>query len=110
MPARRASARRPRRRAPTGRPKAAVAPPAAPVLRIVVPSAIGSPRLASLPEPPHTHLVCRSCARILELPMEFDDQQTLENLLLRAPAGWVVDSITVSLTGACARCRQGPSA
>lgn len=42
--------------------------------------------------------------------MEFDDQQTLESLLLRAPAGWVVDSITVSMTGACARCRQGPTA
>lgn len=84
---------------------------AAPSPTIVVGSLTHTPpRVASLPEPPHAHLVCRSCARILELPMEFDDQQTLESLLLRAPAGWVIDSITVSVTGACARCRQGPSA
>ena len=70
----------------------------------------GSHRLAALPEPPHTHLVCRACARILEVPMEFDQQQSLEMLLLRAPAGWMVDTITVSMTGACPRCRQGPTA
>jgi Fe2+ or Zn2+ uptake regulation protein len=80
------------------------------VATVVVAPATNAPRLASLPEPPHTHLVCRGCARILELPMEFDDQQTLETLLLRAPPGWMVDSITVSITGACARCRQGPAA
>lgn len=84
--------------------------PAPPAPTIVVGVPTHTPRVAALPEPPHTHLVCRSCARILELPMEFDDQQTLESLLLRAPAGWVIDSITVSVTGACARCRQGPSA
>ncbi|HTT35272.1 MAG TPA: hypothetical protein VMH78_05325 [Thermoplasmata archaeon] len=64
-------------------------------------------RLAALPEPPHTHLVCRACARIVEVPMAFDEQQTLEALLLKAPAGWSLDSITVSLTGACPRCRAG---
>jgi hypothetical protein len=65
-------------------------------------------RLPSLPEPPHTHLICRACARILEVPMEFDQQQTLEELVRRTPAGWTVDTITVSMTGACPRCREGP--
>lgn len=65
--------------------------------------------MAALPEPPHTHLVCRACARILEVPMAFDQQQALEELLLQTPAGWTVDTITVSMTGACPRCRQGPS-
>ena len=67
-----------------------------------------SGRLPSLPEAPHTHLICRACARILEVPMEFDQQQTLEELVRRTPAGWTIDTITVSMTGACPRCREGP--
>ena len=41
--------------------------------------------------------------------MEFDQKQALEEMLLRAPSGWTVDTITVSMTGACPRCRMGPS-
>jgi len=95
------------------RPRKPARPPAArsPTIR-VAPVRIARPssRIAALPEPPHTHLVCRVCARIIELPMEFDQQQTLESLLLRAPGGWMVDSITVSMTGGCPRCREGPPA
>ncbi len=68
-----------------------------------------TPHLAMLPEAPRTNLVCRACARILHIPMEFDQQQALEELLLRTPVGWAVDTITVSMTGACPRCREGPS-
>ncbi len=106
---------RTRRPAPRTRRRAARKPPAAkasaaPEVPIrPTPVVRATPRTLALPEPPHTHLVCRACARILEVPMEFDQQQALEELLLRAPAGWTVDTITVSMTGACARCRQGPS-
>ncbi|HYK93264.1 MAG TPA: hypothetical protein VEY07_04385 [Thermoplasmata archaeon] len=107
MPA--AKKRSPRKRArgpPDPRAEPAPPPPTPPPTPVLT----GGHRLAALPEPPHTHLVCRACARIVEVPMEFDQQQSLEGLLLRAPSGWMIDSITVSMTGACPRCRQGPAA
>ncbi|HZY69451.1 MAG TPA: hypothetical protein VFF67_00530 [Thermoplasmata archaeon] len=61
-------------------------------------------------EPPHIHAVCRSCGRILEVDPMPDDLPALLAFTERRPDGWSVDAMTISFTGACARCRQGPHA
>ncbi len=65
-----------------------------------------------LAEPPRSHIVCRVCGRIASVPLETEALLELERLSRQRPDGWNVDQISLSLTGACARCRQGviPSA
>jgi len=63
-----------------------------------------------LTEPPHAHIVCRVCGRIADVPLETHDALLLEQMASRRPDGWSVDLIAFSLTGACARCREGPTA
>ena len=64
-------------------------------------------RLAVLSEAPRGHIVCRVCGRIAEVPLDTGSQLMLEQLAMRRPDGWSVDLVSFSLTGACARCRQG---
>ncbi len=63
-----------------------------------------------LREDPHAHIVCRSCGRIQRIELTELDRHFLTELASRRPAGWMVDGISFSLTGACQRCREGPSA
>ncbi len=58
-------------------------------------------------EPPHGHVICRACGRIADLPLTELDRHQLDQLSDRRPAGWSVDGITFSLTGACPKCLQG---
>lgn len=77
------------------------------MLRPVVRPAAGFPGLAVLSEPPRAHIVCRVCGRISPVPLETEQELLLERLALSRPDGWTVDRISFSLTGACARCREG---
>ena len=87
------SARRPPRRPPrTGRPAS---------LR---------PAGVSLAEAPHAHVVCRVCGRIQALELTELDRHLLTELAALHPDGWSVDRVAFSLTGACRRCREGPTA
>ncbi|MGA8664483.1 MAG: hypothetical protein WB809_05395 [Thermoplasmata archaeon] len=61
-------------------------------------------------EPPHSHIVCRSCGRISRLELQDAERQLLVALAAQHPAGWSVDGIAFSLTGSCGRCREGPRA
>ena len=63
-----------------------------------------------LGEPPHSHIVCKVCGRIADVPLDTQDALTLERMARRRPDGWSVDLVAFSLTGACARCREGPPA
>lgn len=102
MPARKKPSRRAR---PHPRPR--VRPPE-PLLEIPEPL----PRVVrvGLLEPPHSHIVCRSCGRISRLELSNEERQLLVALAAQHPAGWSVDGISFSLTGACGRCREGPRA
>ncbi|MGA9839203.1 MAG: hypothetical protein WBF81_09200 [Thermoplasmata archaeon] len=83
------------RRTPPPRP---VSPPAERVVRV------------DLGEPPHAHIVCRSCGRIQPLELTELDRHLLTELAAHHPDGWSVDGISFSATGACRRCREGPPA
>jgi hypothetical protein len=63
-----------------------------------------------LTEPPHSHIVCRSCGRIATVDLVEGERQLLIALAARHPDTWTVDRIAFSLTGFCARCREGPRA
>jgi Fe2+ or Zn2+ uptake regulation protein len=60
----------------------------------------GSLRVDPNVEHPHHHLVCRSCGRIRDLPIEFDD--------LRVPGRYrrdfTVDAVQVIFRGRCDNC------
>ncbi|HTS33686.1 MAG TPA: hypothetical protein VMI55_07120 [Thermoplasmata archaeon] len=87
------------RRAGTARSPAPAQPvPLPPVVRV------------GLLEPPHSHIVCRSCGRISRLELQDAERQLLVALAAQHPAGWSVDGISFSLTGACGRCREGSRA
>jgi Fe2+ or Zn2+ uptake regulation protein len=73
------------------------------------PSSSHPESLEVLSEPPHAHIVCRSCGRIAEVPLDTEAKLRLEELARARPSGWSVDLIAYSLTGACSRCREGPS-
>ncbi|HXY46470.1 MAG TPA: hypothetical protein VEK13_01040 [Thermoplasmata archaeon] len=60
-------------------------------------------------EDPHSHIVCRVCGRIQRIELTELDRHLLTELAMRHPDGWSVDGISFSLTGACQRCREGPS-
>jgi Fe2+ or Zn2+ uptake regulation protein len=94
-PARRA---RPRARAPRVEPLLETPEPLPRVVRV------------GLLEPPHSHIVCRSCGRISRLELSNEERQLLVALAAQHPAGWSVDGVAFSLTGACARCREGARA
>ena len=84
------------RRTPRARRSAPAEPaPPVPVVRV------------GLLEPPHSHIVCRSCGRIARLELQDAERQLLVALAAQHPAGWSVDGIAFSLTGACGRCREG---
>ncbi len=61
-------------------------------------------------EDPHSHIVCRVCGRIQRIDLTELDRHLLTELAMRHPDGWSVDGISLSLTGACQRCREGPAA
>ena len=60
-------------------------------------------------EEPHAHIVCRACGRIQSVHLTELDRHFLTELTDRRPDGWTVDRIAFSVTGACRRCREGPS-
>ena len=62
-----------------------------------------------LGETPHAHIVCRNCGRIQPLELTDLDRYLLTELATHHPDGWSVDGIAFSATGACRRCREGPS-
>jgi len=62
-----------------------------------------------LVEDPHSHIVCRVCGRIQRIELTELDRHLLTELATRHPDGWNVDGVAFSLTGACQRCREGPS-
>jgi Fe2+ or Zn2+ uptake regulation protein len=62
-----------------------------------------------LVEDPHSHIVCRVCGRIQRIELTELDRHLLTELAARHPDGWNVDGVAFSLTGACQRCREGPS-
>lgn len=68
------------------------------------------PARVELLEDPHAHVVCRSCGRIQRIELNELDRHLLTELAAQHPDGWNVDGISFSLTGACQRCREGPSA
>ncbi len=82
-------------RAPTVRPRTPPKEPARPV---------------ELREDPHSHIVCRACGRIQRVELSELDRHFLTELAGHRPEGWTVDGVAFSLTGACQRCREGPSA
>lgn len=61
-------------------------------------------------EDPHSNIVCRVCGRIQRIELNELDRHLLTELAAQHPDGWNVDGISFSLTGACQRCREGPSA
>ena len=62
-----------------------------------------------LGEAPHAHIVCRNCGRIQAIELTELDRHLLSELAMRHPDGWSVEGIAFSATGACRRCREGPS-
>ncbi len=94
------------RRAPRRVPLRARAARPAPVLDPEVVTVPPSAR-TGLAEPPHSHIVCRECGRITRLELREEERQLLVALAAQHPAGWTVDGIAFSLTGRCARCRDG---
>ncbi len=98
--------RSPRRSRRPGR-----APPRAAAVRVEVsPPGGTSRRTVELLEDPHAHIVCRVCGRIQRLTLNELDAHLLTELAAQHPAGWTVDGISFSLTGACRRCREGSGA
>jgi Fe2+ or Zn2+ uptake regulation protein len=63
----------------------------------------------ALGEDPHAHIVCRVCGRIQTLEISELDRHLLTQLAEDHAGDWSVDRIAFSLTGACRRCREGPS-
>jgi Fe2+ or Zn2+ uptake regulation protein len=89
--------RTPRARAAKPVPAAKIFPVAEHVVRV------------ALAEDPHAHVVCRSCGRIQRIELSELDRHLLTQLAEQHPEGWSVDGIAFSLTGACQRCREGPT-
>ncbi|MGD8554772.1 MAG: Fur family transcriptional regulator [Anaerolineales bacterium] len=58
------------------------------------------------PQHPHSHLVCRACGQVMELPSEF-----IETFAegVREDHGFALDTQHLTLTGLCAQCSQGAS-
>lgn len=95
MPPRQGRKPRPRRARSARTPKPVEPTPGRPVARV------------GLLEPPHSHIVCRSCGRISRLELQDAERQLLVALAAQHPAGWGVDGISFSLTGFCVHCREG---
>ena len=93
----------PRRRSPAAR--TALPPPVSAAPAVTVHAV-----RIDLLEDPHSHIVCRVCGRIQRIELTELDRHLLTELAMRHPDGWSVDGISFSLTGACQRCREGPSA
>jgi Fe2+ or Zn2+ uptake regulation protein len=52
--------------------------------------------------------VCRGCGRIASLALSPEEMVLLDRFSARSPAGWSVDGISLTLTGTCRKCREGP--
>ena len=59
-----------------------------------------------LREPPHAHAVCRNCGRIAEVELGGFDASQLTSIAGDGPVDWIVEGISLSLTGLCASCRR----
>lgn len=59
------------------------------------------------PEPPHAHAVCRVCGRIAQVSVPPPTRRALDIIAEHRPRGWTMEAMTISLTGACQRCREG---
>jgi Fe2+ or Zn2+ uptake regulation protein len=91
---------RPRRPPSARRAKEVFAIPSAPPREVRV----------DLVEDPHAHIVCRNCGRIQSLELTELDRHLLTEIARRHPDGWSVERLAFSATGACRRCREGPTA
>lgn len=91
-----------RRRAPAAR-------EARPPVDLTMPPVVLHTVRVDLLEDPHSHIVCRVCGRIQRIDLTELDRHLLTELAMRHPDGWSVDGISLSLTGACQRCREGPA-
>jgi hypothetical protein len=65
--------------------------------------ALGLPRV----ERTRCQAVCRTCGRILEIPLDLPELKLLADFVHRAPTGWQVEGLSFTLAGACRRCREG---
>lgn len=92
--------RAPRRRAPTKEPLAEVVPGSVPD----DPEGVVVPRI----DPPHLLAVCRGCGRISALSLDAEEVGLLAGFAGKAPEGWIVDGLSLTLTATCRRCREGP--
>jgi hypothetical protein len=99
-PARRSS-RPPRRREPEREPLTEVVPGSVPN----EPEGVVVPRI----DPPHLLAVCRGCGRISALSLEGEEVGMLAGFAGKAPEGWIVDGLSLTLTATCRRCREGPA-
>lgn len=77
----------------------------------IVPGSVPEDRdgiLVARIDPPHLMEVCRGCGRIAPLSLAPEEMVVLDRFSARAPAGWSVDGISLTLTGTCRKCREGP--
>ncbi|MCL4309009.1 MAG: hypothetical protein M1126_06620 [Candidatus Thermoplasmatota archaeon] len=67
-------------------------------------------RILHLPEPPHGHIVCRSCGRIHPLDLLPADRDVLLEMTARGPDGWAVERVAYSIAAVCPRCQRNVAA
>lgn len=69
-----------------------------------------SRRTPHLSEPPHGHIVCRSCGRIHPLELVPADCDVLVEMTARGPTGWAVERVAYSIAAVCPKCRRAAAA
>ncbi|HEV2448999.1 MAG TPA: hypothetical protein VGU43_01140 [Thermoplasmata archaeon] len=92
--------RAPRRKESAKEPLAEVVPGSVPD----EPEGVVVPRI----DPPHLLAVCRGCGRISALSLDAEEVGLLAGFAGKAPEGWIVDGLSLTLTATCRRCREGP--
>ncbi|MCI4334779.1 MAG: hypothetical protein L3K04_04035 [Thermoplasmata archaeon] len=83
----------------------------APPLEVVPGSVPSEPEGVVVPriDPPHLLAVCRGCGRISALALAPEEVGLLAGFAGKAPEGWIVDGLSLTLTSTCRRCREGPA-
>ncbi len=67
-------------------------------------------RTIALAEPPHGHIVCRSCGRIHPLELVPVDRELLIDMTARGPEGWAIERVAYSIAAVCPTCRRAAPA
>ena len=58
-----------------------------------------------VPPLPTAHAICRRCGRIMRIVIPSEEVPTLQAFVDRRPDGWLVEGMSFSFTGLCAKCR-----